>query len=232
MCLKSALVCGFQKKTLTCQRNVNCVLCVRNPVTGLREQVSQRLPAEISYHNTMRVSYLYSVHADMGRRRGTAVKQSIKTCNDLPVSCKKLENDGVISSVRRLQLFGDKSHVLLFVNAHHFNALHATLVNFTEKLIRAFITTVKTIVAYPPVNCQTKHAETLCSAYSQVESARSSRSVILTALHECIEHCLKPLHDLATQAFPVSKEDGQKNLLHFILFSHIAYIPESEELCM
>lgn len=149
---------GFRKQSLQASTGLLCTVYCRNPVSVLKKQVQLCSEDIIARYFGEKDHVTNPFNGAIGKHACKAVEQWIKESSDLSISWKSLNDDGIKSMVGCLKFFSDKSQIFfsdksqisLFAGSQLFNAIHVTLLKFTEERKRKLIERGETVVAYFP----------------------------------------------------------------------------------
>lgn len=119
-----------------------------------------------------------------------------------------------------INLYSDKLHTLHLASSYGVYSFHVTALYFTENIRSKQTVFGFTIVAYRPVNY-----------FERNKGARRRNSTLLNiySLQTCINYLMKPFPDSEMEGPICFTTNDRSLLLHQIVSSYAANIPESED---
>lgn len=136
------------KNVLICEKNVPSALYWKDPWTVLREQVAQCSSHKNLHSSETWEHFLHSSNLEIVRKACLAVERYIMACpNIISVSWKTTKNNGIESTLERLQFFSDNLQIFHSARAHQFSFLRITLLNVSKEYQHRIVSVEKTTVA-------------------------------------------------------------------------------------
>lgn len=112
-------------------------------------------------------------------------------------------------------------------------SIHRTPLYFTIVTIffKAQIAIARTMLSYQPVSFESNERQEQSVNNSTYRKSRTTRTVMIAALHESIKTCFfKLLEEAAVEGFQIDTNDNRKLHIHLLPSSNVAHIPEAEGL--
>lgn len=152
--------------------------------------------------------FSHRMNSYVGTKSCVAVEHALKADSHGNATWKFEEEDGVLSAVRCLQIYLDKSQISLSANSFAFYSIYTTLLNFTENMRRK------------PIVSGALSATHLSAGFSGADLGmrrKVKRRLQRKNLHHCINHALKPLSKCAVEGLLCKTSDSRYVLLHLMI---------------
>lgn len=224
--------CGFQKESVNCSRSgIQYELYRKDLNEVIRQQLSKTPLSELFLSSPSKYITAPPMKAEIGGSAVPAAEKMNKESKDWIILWEEKSRDIIELIIGCLQLFFDKSHLSMSAGSFILCPLHVTLLNFSEEQRRVYMKSDMIVCAYLRIHFDWTFSNTKNKDHEFRKKKKISsrtREHVLRALHQDIRSSQNNLKRAALKDLKCRTIDNNHVLLHLMLFSYIADIPDSQ----